>query len=390
MKSRRAAIASSALVAHLCSGWLLIGCSEKKTAGQPGVEQAVSDAVDVYVYGYSLVTMDMTRRQMTNVATADAGHAPMGQLVRMRTYPAVDYHAVTAPNADTLYTTAWIDVSKEPWVFSIPDMGDRYYLLPMLDGWTDVFQVPGKRTTGGKAQKYAITGPGWSGTLPQGVTEYKSPTGLVWILGRIYCTGTPEDYAKVHALQDKFSLVPLSSYGKPYTPLPGEVDASFDMKTAVREQVDALSVDDYFNYLARLMKTNPPANADAPMVEKMKTIGIEPGKDFNPSKLGAFDKEAIKAVPKLAQVKIMEYFKKAAEPVNGWMYLTHITSAYTGPTIFSERWLRQSGWVRIARRMRSTRPRTRMPMGTTTMPLRISTSCTLTRGKCRRSMDSGL
>ena len=192
-----------------------------QSAQKPGAEQAVKDAVDVYIYGYPLVTMDMTRRQMTNVATADALHAPMGQLLRARTYPPADYHAVTAPNADTLYTTAWIDVSHEPWVLSIPDMGDRYYLFPMLDGWTNVFQVPGKRTTGDKAQKYAITGPGWSGTLPAGVTEYKSPTGLVWILGRIYCTGTPDDYAKVHAAQDKFSLVPLSSYGKPYTPAAG-------------------------------------------------------------------------------------------------------------------------------------------------------------------------
>ncbi len=200
----------------------LVGCSNSNTqpTGQkaPGAEQAVGDAIDIYVYGYPLVTMDMTRRQMTNVATPDGTHSPMGQLVKLRTYPPVEMHTVTAPNADTLYTTAWIDVTNEPWIFSVPDMGDRYYLLPMLSGWTDVFQVPGKRTTGGKAQKYAITGPNWSGTLPAGVTEYKSPTGLVWILGRIYCTGTPADYAAVHALQDKFSLVPLSSYGKPYTP----------------------------------------------------------------------------------------------------------------------------------------------------------------------------
>jgi len=209
-----------------------------------------------------------------------------------------------------------------------PRHGRPLLLIADAQGWTDVFQVPGKRTTGGKAATYAITGPSWSGTLPAGVTEYKSPTGLVWLLGRIYCTGTPADYAAVHALQDKFSLVPLSSYGKPYTPMPGTVDSSFDMKTAVRDQVDALSVDDYFNYLARLMKTNPPAAADAPMVEKMKAIGIEPGKDFDPSKLGAFDREVIKTVPKLAQVKIMEYFKKAAEPVNGWMYLTKNIGVY--------------------------------------------------------------
>jgi hypothetical protein len=318
------------LLLAACFTLALVGCSQSgtKTANQPGIEQAVSDAVDAYIYGYPLVTMDMTRKFMTNYATVQGSRGPMGQIIRLRNYPAVDDHAVTAPNADTLYTQAWLDVSKEPWVFSVPDMGDRYYLLPMLDGWTDVFQVPGKRTTGGKAQTYVITGPGWSGTLPSGVTEYKSPTGIVWILGRIYCTGTPEDYAKVHSLQDKFSLVPLSSYGKPYTPLPGEVDNALDMKTAVRDQVDKLDVDAYFNYLARLMKTNPPTAADAPMVTKIAKIGLVPGQDFDPSKLGAFDKEAIKAVPKLAQVKIMEYFKKAATPVNGWVVLTNNVGVY--------------------------------------------------------------
>jgi hypothetical protein len=309
----------------LCAvfAFMLFCCgSNQTTGGAKSLEEAVSTATDAYIYGYPLVTMDMTRKFFTNYATVQGSRGPMGQIIKLRSYPAVDDHAVTAPNADTLYTTAFFDVSNEPWVFSIPDMGDRYYLMPMLDGWTDVFQVPGKRTTGGKAQSYAITGPGWSGTLPAGVTEYKSPTGIVWILGRIYCTGTPDDYAKVHALQDKFSLVPLSSYGKPYTPLPGEVDNNLDMKTAVRDQVDAMDVNSYFNYLAKLMKTNPPAAEDAPMVAKMAKIGFVPGQDFDASKLGAFDKEAIKAVPKLAQVKIMEYFKQAGKPVNGWMFTT--------------------------------------------------------------------
>lgn len=303
----------------------LIACSDSGTkpaaTAQPGIEDAVKTAIDAYVYGYPLVTMDMTRKQFTNVAAVDAAHAPMGQIIKFRTYPAVDNHAVSAPNADTLYTSAFLDVSKEPWILSVPDMGDRYYLLPMLDGWTNVFQVPGKRTTGDKAAKYAITGPGWSGTLPAGVTEYKSPTGMVWILGRIYCTGTPADYASVHSLQDKFSLVPLSSYGKPYTPPAGQVDPNVDMKTAIRDQVDHLDVVAYFTYLAQLMKNNPPTAEDAPMVANMAKIGLVPGQDFDPSKLGAFDKEAIKVVPKLAQTKIMEQFKKTA-PTNGWMF-TH-------------------------------------------------------------------
>ena len=112
----------------------------------------------------------------------------------------MDNHCCAAPNADTLYTEVWLDVSKEPWVFSIPEMGDRYYMMPMLDGWSEVVAVPGTRNTGGKAQTYAITGPRLVRRTPEGHDEVKSPTGMVWILGRIYSTGTPEDYTAVHAL----------------------------------------------------------------------------------------------------------------------------------------------------------------------------------------------
>src|SRR5215469_636007 len=161
-------------------------------------------ATDAYIYGYPLVTIELTRRVLTNVAVpTGARGAPMGQLTSLREYPTPDFTAVTAPNADTLYTNGFFDVGKEPWVLSLPDMKGRYFLMPMLDGWTNVFQVPGKRTTGTSAQTYAITGPGWTGTLPAGVKEYKSPTAMVWLLGRIYCTGTPADYDAVHALQDQ-------------------------------------------------------------------------------------------------------------------------------------------------------------------------------------------
>ena len=278
-------------------------------------------ATDAYIYGYPLVTMEMTRRVLTNVAKPEGTRAPMGQLIRLREYPNASFKDVTAPNADTLYTTAFVDVDKEPWILSIPDMKDRYYLFPMLDGWTNVFQVPGKRTTGTDAQTYAITGPGWTGKLPDGVKEYKSPTNIVWILGRIYCTGTPEDYAAVHALQDEVKLVPLSSYGKPYTPPPGHVDPSIDMKTAVRDQVNAMDATAYFTLLAELMKTNPPAPEDAPVLEKFAKIGLVPGQDFDASKLKA---DFAKRIPQVAQDRIMLQFKinKAVSDINGWTYTT--------------------------------------------------------------------
>jgi hypothetical protein len=206
-------------------------------------------------------------------------------------------------------------------VLSIPDMKDRYFLVPMLDGWTNVFQVPGKRTTGTGAQTYAITGPGWKGTLPGGVKEYQSATNLVWILGRIYCTGTPEDYAAVHAAQDQFKLVPLSSYGKTYTPAAATVNPSIDMKTAVREQVNRMDAKDYFELFAQLMKTNPPAAADAPELAKLAKIGIVPGKDFDASKL---DADFAARIPKVGFDRIAAQFKvnKEVNDINGWAYTT--------------------------------------------------------------------
>src|SRR5690349_13134040 len=249
-----------------------------------GIGEGLEDfwlATAAYIFGYPLVTMEMTRRVITNVARPEGTRAPMGQIIKLREYPNSSFRDVTAPNADTLYTTSFFEVGKEPWVLSIPDMKGRYFMMPMLDGWTTVFQVPGKRTTGTGAQTYAITGPGWKGTLPPGVTEYKSPTNIVWLLGRIYCTGTPEDYAAVHKLQDECKLVPLSAYGKAYTPPPGKVDPSIDMKTAVREQVNRMDAVSYFKLLCELMKANPPYAADAPQLAKFARIGIVPGQDFD-------------------------------------------------------------------------------------------------------------
>jgi hypothetical protein len=289
-----------------------------------GIGEGVEDfwlATDAYIFGYPLVTMEMTRRNLTNVAAPEGTHAPMGQIIKLREYPDASFKDVTAPNADTLYTTAFFDVGKEPWVLSIPDMKDRYYLMPMLDGWTTVFQVPGKRTTGTGAQTYAITGPGWSGALPSGVKEYKSPTNIVWLLGRIYCTGTPEDYAAVHKLQDECKLVPLSSYGKPYTPPPGTVDTSIDMKMAVRDQVDRMDAVEFFTLLCKLMRDNPPAAEDAPQLAKFAKIGIVAGQDFDPSKLKA---DFVKRAPEISNDRILLQFKinKEVKDENGWGFST--------------------------------------------------------------------
>jgi hypothetical protein len=125
----------------------------------------------------------------------------------------------------------------------------------------------------------------------------------------------------VHALQDKFSVVPLSAWGKPYTLPQGVVEPSFDMKTAVRKQVNALDIDDYFRLMAKLMKSNPPAAADAAMVAQMARIGLVPGQEFDPDKLSFMDREIVKTVPKLALLEMARHLKKQ-KTTDGWLFFT--------------------------------------------------------------------
>lgn len=316
-RSRFVALAACGLVGAAVAAPAPGAAADPLTEGE-----AAQLAADAYVYGYPLVTMEYTRRVMTNAAEPQGTHAPMGQFVRMRAYPTAAFRDVTAPNADTLYSTAWLDLSKEPYVLSLPDMGDRYFLMPLLDGWTNVFQVPGTRTTGNKAQTYAVTGPGWKGALPAGLTELKSPTNLVWILGRTYCTGTPEDYKACHAVMDKYDLRPLSAHGKSYTPPAGKVDPAVDMKTAVREQVNALDGAAYFTLLAGLMKDNPPAAADAPTVAKLARLGIVPGGNFDAAKLDPAVARGLAAAPKAGVARVAAHFKDAGTLENGWTFTT--------------------------------------------------------------------
>ena len=272
-----------------------------------------------YIFGYPLVTMELTRRVMTNVVQPDGRHAPMGQFANMRTYPNASFRDVTAPNADTLYSSSWIDLSAEPYVFSIPDSDGRYFLMPLLDAWTNVFQVPGSRTTGTRQQRFAITGPNWKGRLADYMTHYRSPTNLVWILGRTYCIGTRDDYDKVHAFQDKLLMVPLNEYGKNYEPQAGKVDPRIDMNTPVRDQVHRMDPGSYFKLLSFLMRDNPPAEADAPLVAEMAKVGLIPGQEFDVSQLAADVRESLPQIVNESLHHIMSEMHNAAVS-NGWLY----------------------------------------------------------------------
>src|SRR6185295_15011053 len=166
----------------------------------------------------------------------DGMRAPMNLFANIPAYPTADMKDVVRPNFDTLYSSAWLDSTKEPVVVSVPDTRGRYYLLPMLDMWTDVFASPGWRTTGTGADNFLITPPGWNGAAPSGMTRISAPTLYVWIIGRMKTDG-PADYDAVHKLQAGFRITPLGQWGKDLEPIVGNYDLTLDMKTPPKVQV---------------------------------------------------------------------------------------------------------------------------------------------------------
>ena len=243
-------------------------------------DQADAIGVDAYIYFYPLILMDLTRKQSTNGTRTEFGKGPMNTFVNVPAYPPADFKGVVRSNFDTLYSIAWLDLTKEPLVVSAPDTDGRYYLLPMLDMWTDVFASPGWRTTGTQAGNFLVTPPGWSGKVPEGFTRIDAPTPYVWIIGRTKTDG-PADYDAVHKIQAGYKVTPLSRWGKAPEPVAVKIDPTVDMKTPPMVQVDTMSAGAYFAYAAELLKLHPPHLTDQPIIAQMKRIGIEPGKSFD-------------------------------------------------------------------------------------------------------------
>ena len=288
-------------------------------------QEAQSIAVDAYVYFYPLLSMDVSRKQFTN-GTSDF-KSPMNTFMNVPAYPPADFKGVVRSNFDTLYSASWLDMTKEPVVISAPDTDGRYYLLPMLDMWTDVFASPGWRTTGTKAGNFLVTPPGWTGTVPNGMTRINAPTPYVWLIGRTKTDG-PSDYEAVRKIQSGYKVTLLSEYGKAPKPLEFKPDPSVDMKTPPKVQVDTMSAGKYFAYAAELLKQHPPHITDEPILARMKKIGIEVGKSFDISKLDPAVQKALESAPQAGQKLMLWKLPTLARVVNGWSMNTDTVGVY--------------------------------------------------------------
>ncbi len=249
--------------------------------------EAQAIAQEAHIYLYPLILMDLTRKQLINL---DPKVSPMGgpanAFTHVRAFPTADMRAVVRPNFDTLYSSAWLDLTSGPVVVSTADTGGRYFMLPMLDMWSDVFAVPGKRTNGTGAASFAVVPPGWSGQSPTDVERIDAPTSYVWIIGRTQTNGV-KDYDAVHKVQDGYRVTLLADWGKASRPVKQAIDPAVDTKTEPLRQINGMAPVDYFKRGAELMKLNPPHLTDWSTVARLRRIGIEPGKSFDASKVSS-------------------------------------------------------------------------------------------------------
>ena len=284
-------------------------------------DEARRIAAEAYVYGFPLVLMATTRDVMTAVPKPNRCRAPINQFVQMRKFPDPTFTDVVSPNADTLYSAAWIDLSREPMVLSVPAM-TRYYVMQMLDVWTNVFASPGTRTTGNGKGDFAIIGPFWSGGIPDGMKALHSRTRFILLAGRTQTNGET-DFEAVNAIQDQYKLTPLSAWNKPYTaPTFVPFDAGIDVVTPPVEQVMNMDASRFFSRLNSLMRDNPPTADDSEPLERFARIGVAPGRRFDFRTLETATLDAVgKGVEAARKTMVAETGKSRGKNVNGWNML---------------------------------------------------------------------
>lgn len=289
--------------------WCTLLAQSHSPAPSPDVRALAQDA---YLYAYPLVLMEMTRRSAT-VAVGE------NWFTNLQKFPDDRFRQVIRPNADTLYSTAWLDLSKGPVVLHVPDTRGRYYLMQLLDAWTETVQVPGKRTTGTGEGWFAIVGPGWQGRLPAKTQRIDCPTNMAWLLGRTQ-TNSATDYENVHAIQRHYQLMPLSSYPDGLSKAPAGTAAP--VLVSPPAAVAGMSSADFFAEFTASLQRNPPHAGDEPMLAKLSRLGIGPG--LRPVADPGFEEGVSAAKDLLANLE-----KRRAPPgKNGWSTLTKFVGRY--------------------------------------------------------------
>ena len=299
----RAAVAAVALALMACAGGSQQGIGPKVPSS------AAELAVEAYVYAYPLLVFDRERQAQYQALGVS------NQLSTRTTTSTPFSHDVLAPNADTVSTTALLDLRSGPLVLSMPDSGKRYTRVDLLDAYTNVFASLGQRTEGNKAANYAIVGPDGPASVT-GLTTMRAPTNYVWLHGQVAAQGE-RDVPAASGLMQQWSLTPLAEFAAGKRRPAAARPPLADVDGGAAKRVEALQPTKYFEEAAKLLKINPPAAADAPLVKKFPTIGLNFKQgQFAPGKLGT---PALAKAVNDGRARI-HAAKSAAAPQNGWVF----------------------------------------------------------------------
>jgi hypothetical protein len=239
------------------------------------VKDKIMLGAEAYLYGYPLVMMETTRVHSGQFI------GPENQLRSVRQFPDASFKDVVRPNVDTLYTTAFISMKEGPWVFEMPANAARYELMPFMDAWTHVFASPGTRTSGPRDATFLLVGPNWQGEVPQGMSLLKSPTDMVWLIGRTQTNGVA-DFATVHRLQDRLQLKKFhASSSLATSPASQAWQRSTSPSVPPIVQMRNMRTSDFLARLMALMVANPPYADDAPMLKRLADVQLVPGQAVN-------------------------------------------------------------------------------------------------------------
>jgi len=260
---------------------------------------------EAYIYAYPLVLMNVTKKVMGQ-------RTPINQFFNVPIFPDDKFTDIVRPNVDTLYSTAWLDLSKCPIILSVPDTHDRYYLMQIMDAWTNVFVSIGKRTTGTKAKQFIIVGPDWKGDAPQNYEKIQAPTNTVWLLGRTQTNGK-KDYGFVHNIQDGFKLITWKC-SHDIT----EFNDSIEITESPAQYVDKMGTKIFFEVFAKALKGNKLPIQDKVIFDKMKQIGLNFDCNLDAFKLQANTIKNLNSAIKEAKKELLIKAKTSGKVVNGW------------------------------------------------------------------------
>jgi hypothetical protein len=263
-----------------------------------------------YVYGYSPNLSYETRQGMAQAKGQDPGVINIESFQHFRHLLTPAFTSVISPNADTMYSIAWVDLTDEPTVFHVPDTKGRYYVMQINDFYTNPANYIGMRATGTAEGEFLLTSPEWKGDVPAGLTKMTLPTNDNWIIGRTLVKGQ-SDVPNVHKIQDAYTLTPLSLWKE------GKSENQTKQYPAFQKSGDKLH--DFFTNMNNGMTQNPPSG-EQDLVDLFKRLNIGPGQTFDVKNMDDSTKKALTNAMTVGD-KIVTYSATHLSALhNGWQY----------------------------------------------------------------------